>query len=50
MENCDSRGAGRTDSLGNNFKKLLDEHYFLTDPDEMIYTHFPHDEVFFILF
>ena len=25
--------------------KEIEEHFFLTDPDEMIFTHFPHDEV-----
>ncbi len=38
-------GAGKTDALGHHFKKQLDEHFFLTDPDELIYTHFPFDEV-----
>ena len=27
------------------FSKQLNEHFFLTDPDEFIYTHFPYDEV-----
>ena len=38
-------GAGKTDALGQHFKKQLDEHFFITDPDELIYTHFPYDEV-----
>jgi transglutaminase/protease-like cytokinesis protein 3 len=38
-------GAGKTDAAGQHFKKQLDEHFFIADPDELIYTHFPYDEV-----
>lgn len=38
-------GAGKTNADGKNFEKQLNEHFFLTDPDELIYTHFPYDEV-----
>lgn len=37
-------GAGRIERDGT-FLKELNEHFFLTDPDEFIYTHFPYDEV-----
>ena len=37
-------GAGKVEEDGT-FIKELNEHFFLTDPDELIYTHFPYDEV-----
>ena len=40
-KNCFS--TGYTDSSGE-YVAQLSEHYFLTDPDEFIYTHFPHIE------
>ena len=39
-------GAGKTNPDGLEFQKQLNEHFFLTDPDEFIYTHFPYDEVY----
>ncbi len=41
----DSRSGSSSVGTGGTFEKELNEHYFLTDPDEMIYTHFPYDEV-----
>ena len=38
-------GAGKTNPDGLEFQKQLNEHFFLTDPDEFIFTHFPSDEV-----
>ena len=37
-------GAGSYD-LDGNFIREINEHFFLTDPDELIYSHFPYDEV-----
>jgi hypothetical protein len=37
-------GAGRVNPETNQFEKQLNEHFFLTDADEMIYTHYPYDE------
>ena len=37
--------AGKTNPDGREFQKQINEHFFLTDPDEFIYTHFPYDEV-----
>jgi len=36
-------GTGNIDS-DKKFVKKLDEHYFLTDPEELIWTHFPFDK------
>ncbi len=38
-------GAGVVDPFDGSFEKKLNEHFFLTDPDEFIYSHFPYDEV-----
>ena len=38
-------GAGKMDEDGDDYVKETNEHYFLTDPDELIYSHFPYDEV-----
>ena len=38
-------GAGKTNPDGLEFQKQLNEHFFLTDPDEFIFTHYPFDEV-----
>ena len=32
-------------STGGEFFPHVTEHYFLTDPDELIYTHFPYFDV-----
>ncbi|XP_022248244.1 kyphoscoliosis peptidase-like, partial [Limulus polyphemus] len=37
-------GTGYTDHTGK-FQKKLNEHFFLTDPEALIWTHFPHDEL-----
>ena len=37
-------GAGRVNPHTKEFEALLNEHFFMTDPDELIYTHFPYDE------
>ncbi|RWS17634.1 uncharacterized protein B4U79_08067 [Dinothrombium tinctorium] len=37
-------GTGYTDHSGK-FQKKLNEHFFLTDPESLIWTHFPYDEV-----
>ena len=37
-------GAGRVNPVTKQFGRLLNEHFFLTDPGELIFTHFPHDE------
>ena len=38
-------GAGKINPEDESFTKELNEHFFLTDPDELIFTHFPYDEV-----
>ena len=37
-------GAGQVNPTTQKFDKKLNEHFFLTDPPEMIFTHFPYDE------
>ena len=37
-------GAGRVNPHTREFEPILNEHFFMTDPDELIHTHFPHDE------
>ena len=37
-------GSGSFNSSSMTFEKRLNEHFFLTDPEELIYTHFPYDE------
>ncbi|GIY75262.1 hillarin [Caerostris darwini] len=37
-------GTGFTDHTGK-FQQKLNEHFFLTDPDTMIWTHYPYDEM-----
>ncbi len=37
-------GAGRVHPGTRTFEKAPNEFFFLTDPEELIYTHFPHDE------
>ncbi|XP_028294577.1 uncharacterized protein ky [Gouania willdenowi] len=37
-------GAGRVDMENESFVKRFDDFYFLTDPEEFIYTHFPDEE------
>ncbi|TNM96079.1 hypothetical protein fugu_017162 [Takifugu bimaculatus] len=37
-------GAGRVDMEHESFVKRFDDFYFLTDPEEFIYTHFPDEE------
>lgn len=37
-------GTGFTDHTGK-FQKKLNEHFFLTDPEIMIWTHYPYDEM-----
>lgn len=37
-------GAGTTNPESGDFERLLNEHFFLPDPEELIYTHFPYDE------
>ena len=37
-------GAGQVNPETKEYEKLANEHYFLTDPDELIFTHFPYDE------
>ena len=37
-------GAGQFNPTTQNFEKKLNEHFFLTDPQELIFTHFPYDE------
>ncbi|XP_023234159.1 kyphoscoliosis peptidase-like isoform X1 [Centruroides sculpturatus] len=37
-------GTGYTDHTGR-FQRKLNEHFFLTDPEVLIWTHFPYDEV-----
>ena len=37
-------GAGRVNPITKTFEKSPNEHYFLTDPSELIYSHFPMDE------
>ncbi|XP_064480906.1 kyphoscoliosis peptidase-like [Ornithodoros turicata] len=36
-------GTGYTDHTGK-FQKKINEHFFLTDPEILIWTHFPYDE------
>ncbi|XP_042874319.1 kyphoscoliosis peptidase-like isoform X1 [Penaeus japonicus] len=36
-------GAGYVDAQGR-YHPHLQEHFFLTDPDQLIYTHFPYDQ------
>lgn len=37
-------GSGFTDHTGS-FQRKLNEHFFLTDPEALIWTHFPYDEL-----
>ncbi|XP_035207249.1 kyphoscoliosis peptidase-like isoform X2 [Stegodyphus dumicola] len=37
-------GTGYTDHTGK-FQQKLNEHFFLTDPEVMIWTHYPYDEM-----
>ena len=37
-------GAGQVNPKTQIFEKKLNEHFFLTDPEELIFTHFPYDE------
>ena len=37
-------GAGQVNPETQVYEKVANEHFFLTDPDELIYTHFPYDE------
>ena len=37
-------GAGRVNPHTKEFEQALIEHFFLAEPDELIYTHFPHNE------
>ena len=37
-------GAGQVNPDTKEYEKLANEFYFLTDPDELIYTHLPYDE------
>ena len=37
-------GAGRVNPETKQFERHFNEHFFLTDPGELIYTHFPYDE------
>ena len=38
-------GSGSYNPTTHRFERRLNEHFFLTDPEELIYTHFPYDEV-----
>jgi len=37
-------GAGRVNPRTKQFERNLIEHFFLADPEELIYTHFPYNE------
>ncbi|KAG0425157.1 hypothetical protein HPB47_027651 [Ixodes persulcatus] len=37
-------GTGFTDHTGK-FQRKINEHFFVTDPEVLIWTHFPHDEM-----
>lgn len=36
--------AGYTDNTGQ-FQQELNEHFFMTDPSVMVWTHFPHSQL-----
>ena len=36
-------GAGRVNPRTKQFERNLNEHFFLADPEELIYTHFPYN-------